>query len=104
MWERLAIAVAFLFVAFLAIGGWWLMWRKGKDRREQIDIDKRIEHIQMVKIPPEVSERLRQNILRDIAMYRIGAGTEDEIKILQMQPPPKDIESCKRERGCSRRS
>lgn len=142
MLGRLAIAAAFLFVAFLFFGGWWLMWRKSKDRRErrskpdfscltdeersilddwhglpkpyqqtyrpdyvpapkdrreQIDIDRRIEHIQMVKIPPEVSERLRRNILRDIAMYRIGGGPEDEVKILQVPQKPKEIEPCS---GC----
>ena len=48
------IAMLFLFVAFLTIGGCWLMWRKAKDR-EQIDIEKRLEILNMVRIPPEGS-------------------------------------------------
>lgn len=100
MWGKIAVGLAFCFVSFLGIGSWWLMWRKTKDKREQIDIDKRMEHIQMVKIPPEVSERLRRNILRDIAMCRIGGGYAKDIEILHMPQPPKEPELCKRERGC----
>ena len=78
MLEGLAIAGACGFVAFLGIGSCWLMWRKAKDRREQIDIDKRMDILQMVKIPPEDSERKRQRI-REAIREEVGDERAERI-------------------------
>ena len=87
MWGPLMIAMLFLFVAFLTIGGCWLMWRKAKDR-EQIDIEKRLEILNMVRIPPEDSARMKERIMRAIK------ADDQEMHILQRKQEPKEIKTC----------
>lgn len=97
MWGKIvAHTIVFLMGSFAALSC-WLVWRKGKDEREQEDIEKRIENIPQVEIPPLALDRLKERILHDIEIYRRGGGTEEEIKILQMPQEPKEIEPCS---GC----
>lgn len=88
VWWMAGIMGAFVLGCGLLMQG---RYNERKKAREQRDIDKKLETLQMVKIPPEDLALMRQRILKATAMYRTGGALEGDIEILQMPEEPKGI-------------
>ena len=91
---KIAVHIIVFLMGAFAILSCWLMWRKAKDKRDQEDIDKRLEHIQMVQIPPVDLARMKERIMRVIRLEQCGGK-----HYLTTEEP--EFKPCKRGSRCS---